>query len=133
VVGIALSLVSCLMRAPDGTEQQAALDVDLLRTPAEPISFNEQVKPILDQRCVVCHGCYDAPCQLKLSSYEGLERGANPQKVYDGARILPADPTRLFVDAKTTRDWRGKGFTPFSTTRRENPRSIYSAPCSTKC
>lgn len=33
------------------------------------------VKPILESRCVVCHGCYDAPCQLKLSSPEGIDRG----------------------------------------------------------
>ncbi len=27
--------------------------------------FLSQVKPIIDNRCVVCHACYDAPCQLK--------------------------------------------------------------------
>ena len=38
----------------------------------------QDVKPVLEQRCVVCHACYDAPCQLKLSSIEGIERGASP-------------------------------------------------------
>ena len=23
----------------------------------------EQVRPIMERRCVVCHACYDAPCQ----------------------------------------------------------------------
>ena len=39
--------------------------------------FDEQVNPVLTQRCVVCHACYDAPCQLKISSSEGVARGAS--------------------------------------------------------
>ncbi|PKF60814.1 9-hexadecenoic acid cis-trans isomerase [Psychromonas sp. psych-6C06] len=73
-------------------------------------TFRDEVFPIIEQRCVVCHGCYDAPCQLKLSSPEGIDRGASPAKVYHGTRILAADPTRLFLDAKTTEEWRKKGF-----------------------
>ena len=68
------------------------------------------MKPIVDGRCVVCHGCYDAPCQLILSSVPGLERGASKEVVYDGDRLLPAEPSRLFVDAKTTQGWRERGF-----------------------
>jgi len=76
------------------------------------ISFNEQVKPILDNRCVVCHGCYDAPCQLKLGSIEGLDRGGSKRLVYDFARLQAAEPTRLFVDAQNAAQWRNKGFHP---------------------
>ncbi len=72
--------------------------------------YYQDIKPIIDNRCVVCHGCYDAPCQLKLSAFEGLERGANKNLVYDGRRIFPAQPTRLFVDAQTPMQWRGKNF-----------------------
>ena len=35
--------------------------------------IDAQVRPVLEQRCVVCHGCYDAPCQLVLSSHTGLD------------------------------------------------------------
>lgn len=77
---------------------------------SQTIDYWADVKPVLDQRCVVCHACYDAPCQLKLSSYEGLARGANPKKVYNGQRLLATDPTRLFMDAQTTEQWREKGF-----------------------
>lgn len=72
--------------------------------------FNEHVNPIIENRCVVCHGCYDAPCQLKLSSADGILRGASKELVYDGTRILAADPTRLKVDALTTEQWREKDF-----------------------
>jgi hypothetical protein len=89
------------------------VDYDLLDSvPTEPIDYESQVRPILESRCVVCHGCYDAPCQLKLSSFEGVARGGSKEVVYDGARIRAADPTRLFIDALTTAEWRGKGFHP---------------------
>jgi hypothetical protein len=84
------------------------------------ISFSKQVKPILDSRCVVCHGCYDAPCQLKLGSIEGIDRGATKQLVYDSARFHPANPTRLFIDAPTTESWRTKDFYPVLNERIES-------------
>ena len=76
------------------------------------ISYRNDVKPILDKRCVVCHACYDAPCQLKLGSWEGITRGANSTPVYDPTRLTEADPTRLFVDAHKPSDWRKLGFFP---------------------
>jgi len=72
--------------------------------------FRDQVMPLLEKRCVVCHGCYDAPCQLKLSSPEGIDRGASKELVYNGQRILGAAPSRLFIDAHSTEEWRHKGF-----------------------
>ena len=72
----------------------------------------EQVKPILDSRCVACHACYDAPCQLQMGSGAGIERGASKVLVYDATRLHPAPPTRLFIDASTTAQWRTKGFYP---------------------
>lgn len=67
---------------------------------------------VFETRCVVCHGCYDAPCQLKLGSYEGIERGATPDVVYDGTRLTAADPTRLGIDAHGRAAWREKNFHP---------------------
>jgi len=79
-------------------------------TGSEPISYVEQVKPVLENRCVVCHGCYDAPCQLKLSSYAGLDRGATKQPVYQSSRLRAAPLTRLHIDAQSTDEWRELGF-----------------------
>ncbi|WP_070966699.1 fatty acid cis/trans isomerase [Vibrio sonorensis] len=76
------------------------------------IDYLNDVKPIIDNRCVVCHACYDAPCQLKLTSPDGLDRGASNQLVYQGTRLVASSPTRLFEDALTTQDWRAKGFHP---------------------
>ncbi|MDO6635937.1 fatty acid cis/trans isomerase [Pseudoalteromonas carrageenovora] len=74
--------------------------------------FLQNVKPVLDTRCVVCHGCYDAPCQLKLSSPEGVDRGLSKDLVYDGTRLLATTPSRLLFDATDTKQWREKNFTP---------------------
>ncbi|MBS1213891.1 MAG: putative fatty acid cis/trans isomerase [Proteobacteria bacterium] len=85
---------------------------DRLPQAAAPMDYRRDVKPILDSRCVVCHACYDAPCQLQLGSYEGVTRGASKDQVYDSARLLEAPPTRLFQDARTNAEWRTKGFHP---------------------
>ncbi|MEM8701435.1 MAG: fatty acid cis/trans isomerase [Pseudomonadota bacterium] len=70
------------------------------------------VQDTLNKRCVVCHGCYDAPCQLKLSSAEGWQRGATRARVYDSKRLEDAPTTRLGIDATTVPEWRQKGFYP---------------------
>lgn len=75
----------------------------------EEISYLNEIKPILDKRCVSCHSCYNSPCQLKLSSNEGLKRGASKKDVYAN-RLTADEPTRLFIDAHSTNQWRQKGF-----------------------
>jgi len=86
----------------------AALALAAGATPAAGPHYG-QVKAILDNRCAVCHGCNDAPCQLNLASWEGVMRGANRERVY-ATRVLTAEPTRLFLDAQSTLQWRKKGF-----------------------
>jgi hypothetical protein len=78
--------------------------------PAKKIDYVNDVQPILVKRCVVCHSCYNSPCQLKLDSFEGLERGATKRAVYNAERLQSMDPTRLFMDAETVSEWRTKGF-----------------------
>jgi hypothetical protein len=74
--------------------------------------YMSKVKPILDNRCVACHSCYVAPCQLQMGSYDGVERGAKKDFYYDLVRLEDAPPSRLFIDAKNTNEWRHKGFYP---------------------
>ncbi|MGL6010776.1 MAG: fatty acid cis/trans isomerase, partial [Shewanella oncorhynchi] len=82
-----------------------------------------QVEPILNSRCVVCHACYDAPCQLKMTSSEGIERGASKEKVYQGTRLVAATPNRLLVDAFTPEAWRQRGFYPMLNERDQTPEA----------
>ena len=77
-----MSMLAACSKEKSITADQAVVEYDLLyNMPEETISYDEEVRPILESRCVVCHGCYDAPCQLKLSSPEGIHRGANKKKV----------------------------------------------------
>ncbi len=69
-----------------------------------------EIRTLLNRRCVVCHSCYDAPCQLKLTAPEGLARGGTKQVVYDTDRLTDAPTTRLGIDAQSISEWRGLGF-----------------------
>lgn len=84
--------------------------------------YLNDVKPVLENRCVVCHGCYDAPCQLKLSSIEGIDRGVSVESVY-ATRFSEVDPTRIFIDADTTQEWRdhSAAFNPVLNERDQTP------------
>ncbi len=96
-----LMLVGCSIKAPEPI---------FVQVPSRPINYLHEVKPILDKRCAVCHSCYNSPCQLKLNSYEGVDRGGTKKAIYNSTRLTPMDPTRLFIDAQTTEQWRKKDF-----------------------
>ena len=78
--------------------------------PTRTIDYQKEVQPLLDKRCAVCHSCYNSPCQLKLDSFEGTDRGATKRAIYDASRLSSMDPTRLFMDADSTEEWRKKQF-----------------------
>lgn len=80
--------------------------------PHSDFDYEQDVRPILDRRCVVCHACYDAPCQLNYASAEGIMRGASKDTIYDASRLTAMEPTRLFIDASDSGQWRNKGFFP---------------------
>jgi len=112
ILWVSLILAGCTSQ-PTVQKEQPNVDYDLLLTlPEKKISYNQTIQPILNQRCVVCHGCFDAPCQLKLSSFDGLQRGSSSIKVYDGTRFKAIEPMRLNIDAKNAEEWRVKGFHP---------------------
>ncbi|BHH86104.1 fatty acid cis/trans isomerase [Desulforhopalus sp. 52FAK] len=78
--------------------------------PIKQLKYLADVEPVLVKRCVVCHSCYNSPCQLKLSSWDGLERGASKEKIYNGGRLKTMDPSRLLIDAHSVDEWRKKDF-----------------------
>ena len=91
-----VSLVGCATLSRDSFDQRfGPADPTRYDQPLAPaaggVSYRADVQPILERRCVVCHGCYDAPCQLKLGAWEGIARGASSDNVYDTARLREAD------------------------------------------
>jgi len=101
VLVMAVLVAGCAAKAP------APVAVKL---PTRAIDYLAEVKPLLDKRCTVCHSCYNSPCQLKLDSFEGADRGATKRAIYNASRLSSMDPTRLFTDAQTTKEWRKKEF-----------------------
>ncbi len=72
--------------------------------------YTTHIQPIFDNRCVACHSCYNAPCQLNLQNHSGLTRGATKLNIYDRSRLKSVAPSRLDVDGHSVSDWRAKGF-----------------------
>lgn len=72
--------------------------------------YNKNIKPILEAKCIACHACYNSPCQLNMTSYEGLIRGASQVNPYDFPLTHARQATRLGIDADTTKQWREFGF-----------------------
>ncbi|MDU9392937.1 fatty acid cis/trans isomerase [Pseudomonas sp. zfem002] len=74
------------------------------------ISYTRDIQPIFTEKCVACHACNDAACQLNLGSAEGASRGASKVPVYQGDRSQAVPPTRLFYDASGPAAWQKLGF-----------------------
>lgn len=72
--------------------------------------YSTRIQPIFTSRCIACHSCYNAPCQLNLQSYSGLARGAIKLNVYDRSRLESVAPSRLDIDGHSVSDWRARGF-----------------------
>lgn len=123
IVLSALLLLSCSDTAEQMNENFGTPQVrDRILANDDPLAINylSEVKPIIEQRCVVCHGCYDAPCQLKLSSPEGIDRGTSIDSVY-ATRLFESNPTRLFIDHKNTQEWRDQHFKSVLNERDQTP------------
>jgi len=88
---------------------------------AGKVTFYDEVQPILERRCSVCHSCYDAPCQLKTTCFEGIDRGGTKALVYNSARLTADRPTRLHIDADSAEGWREIGFHPVLNERDQTP------------
>ncbi len=111
-------------------EEYGAPDPARFDVPAMPpagFSYRSEVQPILEKRCVVCHACYDGPCQLKFTAWEGIARGTSKAQVYDSGRLVEAPMTRLFVDAQDASQWRDKGFSAVLNEREQTPTANLAA------
>ncbi|BBN80134.1 9-hexadecenoic acid cis-trans isomerase [Pseudoalteromonas sp. A25] len=127
MLGVAVILCGCVtlgMSHYDDMYGHPSVQVrNVEHTQGQGSEYLQLVKPIIDQRCVVCHGCYDAPCQLKLSSPEGIDRGLSKERVYHGTRLLAQDPSRLLFDATSTQQWRDKSFAPVLNERAQSEQA----------
>lgn len=98
-----ISLISCQFNQKQ--TMQSDRSVSSVTNEFDPNYF--AVQKIFDTRCVACHSCYNAPCQLDLTSFAGLERGANRYGVFD-FDLSNRTPTRMGIDANSAEEWKSK-------------------------
>ena len=76
---------------------------------ASPVYMTD-IQPIFNRRCIACHGCLGSPCNVKLDSFRGADRGGfgvNPYGNHVG------ESPRVSMDlVQTTGEWRQRGFYP---------------------
>ena len=93
------------------------------RTGAAGLSYTKDIQPIFNKRCVACHGCIGSPCNLKLTSYRGVERGAFSENPY-GSHLEAMPRTGMDV-VQTTAEWRKRGFYPVLARGGSAPQNLY--------
>jgi hypothetical protein len=94
------------VKSADGTPNLRAEDV-YKQFSGTSDRFTNSIEPLIAGRCVTCHECVEAPCQLKLSSYDGMRRGSTKNRL--GASIGEVLPTRI-KDEKNWLHWRNREF-----------------------
>lgn len=78
--------------------------------PGTSVTYSSEIQPLFDNRCIACHGCIGSACNVKLSSFRGVERGGFGENPY-AMRFDAAPRTGMDVHA-STEEWRNVGFYP---------------------
>lgn len=100
---VAITVLLSILSAPVWSGESTAISAQdrvLINALSEKKVTFDDIKPVLEKRCIVCHGYYDAPCQLKLTAHAGALRGPSKLKVYDKKRFDWQQPTRLLVSVR---------------------------------
>jgi hypothetical protein len=101
VVGLLL-LAGC-----DGTRHAVA---QTALAPSGSSPYVTEIQPIFNRRCIACHGCLGSPCNVKLDSFRGADRGGFGVNPYSSH--IESSP-RVDMDVvQTTEAWRQRGFYP---------------------
>ncbi|RTL88609.1 MAG: hypothetical protein EKK29_04905 [Hyphomicrobiales bacterium] len=102
VVAVLLFLSGCDGMSPAAAQTGPA--------PSASPDYTTDIQPIFNRRCIACHGCLGSPCNVKLDSFRGVDRGGFGVNPYSSH--VEASP-RVDMDfAQTTQEWRQRGFYP---------------------
>jgi len=102
---IVMAVALTLPPAPAAAEQPTPA-----ATVAEAPDYATEIQPIFNRRCIACHGCLGSPCNVKLDSFRGVDRGGlalNPFASHFGS-----EPRTDMDAADSTGVWRKRGFFP---------------------
>src|SRR5680860_1382239 len=96
-------LIAFALSGPTQTPAQAGSPAAAQAATTAP-SYTDDIQPIFNKRCVACHGCLGSPCNLKLTSFRGVDRGALGKNPY-GSHVEAYPRTGMDV-VQTTAEWR---------------------------
>ncbi|WP_139840125.1 fatty acid cis/trans isomerase [Pseudoruegeria sp. SK021] len=102
LISLALGLGLSTISVADATPLSAS------RT--ETPTYSTDIQPIFNRRCIACHGCLGSPCNVKLDSFSGVDRGGLAENPY--ASRLSSAPRTDMDAAPNTAAWRARGFYP---------------------
>jgi hypothetical protein len=108
-LALLLTIVPAVWATESAGEAPAAAENDAMSPGAVP-EYVDDVQPILTRRCIACHGCLGSPCNVKLDSFRGLERGGFGLNAY--SNHLGNYPRTDMDAAHSVSAWRDKGFYP---------------------
>lgn len=101
VIGMGLAL-----GFPFASAATAAEDPTPPATLAEAPDYATEIQPIFNRRCIACHGCLGSPCNVKLDSFRGVDRGGLALNPY------ASEPRTDMEAADSIAAWRARGFFP---------------------
>jgi hypothetical protein len=94
-----------------GLSAAAASDEGLPTAAAGAVSdYAGAIQPIFNRRCIACHGCLGSPCNVKLDSFRGADRGGFRLNAYSDH--FGNYPRTDMQAADSTHAWRQRGFYP---------------------
>lgn len=90
----------------------AAAPDDGLPTAAAGVvpDYAAAIQPIFNRRCIACHGCLGSPCNVKLDSFRGVDRGGFGLNAY--SNHVDSYPRTDMEAADSIQAWRKIGFYP---------------------
>ena len=116
VVAVLMSLslwaapLSAASGAHSGNARGSAMAAVTTDAVAPAIDYERRVQPIFNRRCIACHGCLGSPCNVKLDSFRGVDRGGFAQNPF-ASSLGFSSRTDMDV-ARSTAAWRKRGFYP---------------------
>lgn len=104
------SLLMVLAGVPFAGAHAAEISREATDSTAPVPDYVDEVAPIFTSRCIACHGCLGSPCNVKLDSFRGLQRGGFGLNAY--SNHIGNYPRTDMDAADSVEAWRKKGFYP---------------------
>src|SRR2546430_9450236 len=95
---VPVALISCAQPSRSTPGEMAEPGKRATTSGVASVEYWRDVKPILEHRCVGCHGCYDAPCHPNITPFEGATPRGPQKKGVESPRTNSAGPAAFVYE-----------------------------------